>query len=250
LLGFRPKAGYREGRETRDMTSCPACKGPDVRTSHRQGFLERALLTWLRVFPFRCCQCRTRFYRFVPRSPRRRGYAADGTIPTERHREPRWPIYGDAVVTVTPPGQASVVLKAVAVNASLEGVRLQLPIALEEDSQVDVALDEGPPRTGTVRWARPLGESDFLHGVRFHAPADRRGTFSRPLRHLGVRTSLRRGLILLISAASIAIAAYGLVWLIEAMRTYDPKFYEPKDLERERHELQRKLEELKQPQKP
>jgi hypothetical protein len=62
--------------------------------------------------------------------------------------------------------------------------------------------------------------------------------------------AFRRGLILLISAVSIAVAAYGLVWLIDAMRTYDPKYYEPKDLERERHELQRKLEELKRSQKP
>jgi hypothetical protein len=81
-------------------------------------------------------------------------------------------------------------------------------------------------------------------------PADRRGTLSRPLRRLQVRTALRRALLLLISAVLLAIAAYGLVWLAEAMRTYDPKYYEPKDLERERHELQRQLEELKQPQKP
>jgi hypothetical protein len=81
-------------------------------------------------------------------------------------------------------------------------------------------------------------------------PADRQGRFSRPLRRLQVRTVLRRGLILLISAALLAIAAYALVWLIEAKRTYDPKSYEPKDLERQRHELQRQLEELKQPQKP
>jgi len=136
------------------------------------------------------------------------------------------------------------------VNASLAGVRLQLPIALEEDSQVSVALNDGPPRTGIVRWARSQGESGFLHGVRFMDAADERGTFSRPLRRLQVRTGLRRGLILLLGAAVLAIAAYGLVWLIEAMRTYDPKYYEPKDLERERHELRRQLEELKQSQKP
>jgi hypothetical protein len=45
------------------------------------------------------------------------------------------------------------------------------------------------------------------------------------------------------------MAMYGLLWLIDAMRTYDPKYYEPKDLERERHELQQQLDELKQPQK-
>lgn len=232
------------------MVTCPGCQGRDIRPSHRQGFLERGLLTWLRVFPLRCCQCRKRFYRFVLRGPRRRGYGLEGTPSAERSGASRWPIYENAAVTVTPPGRASVVLKGVAVNASLAGVRLQLPFALEEDSQVSVALNDGPPRTGIVRWARSQGESGFLHGVRFMDPADRRGTFSRPLRRLQVRTALRRGLILLISAALLAIAAYGLVWLIEAMRTYDPKYYEPKDLERERHELQRQLEELKQPQKP
>ncbi len=153
-------------------------------------------------------------------------------------------------MTVTLPGQASVILRGLAVNASLAGVRLQLPIALEENSQVSVALNEGPPRKGIVRWARSQGESGFLHGVRFDAPANRQGTISGPRRHLHVRMVLRRSLILLISAALIAAAAYGLVWLIEAVRTYDPKYYEPKDLERERHELQRKLEELKRSQKP
>jgi hypothetical protein len=138
----------------------------------------------------------------------------------------------------------------VAVNASLAGVRLQLPIALEEDIQVSVALNDGPPRTGIVRWARDQGDSGFLHGVRFLDPADQRGAFSRSLRRLQVRTAFRRGLILLISAAVLAVAAYGLVWLIESMRTYDPKFYEPKDLERERHELQQKQEGPKQPQGP
>ncbi len=153
-------------------------------------------------------------------------------------------------MTVTPPGQASVILKGLAVNASLAGVRLQLPIALEEDSPVSVALNEGPPRRGIVRWARAQGESGFLHGVQFDVPANRRGTISGPRPHLHLRMAFRRGLILLISAVSIAVAAYGLVWLIDAMRTYDPKYYEPKDLERERHELQRKLEELKRSQKP
>lgn len=232
------------------MVTCPRCQGRDIRPSHRQGILEHGLLTCLRVFPFRCCQCRKRFYRFVLRGPRRQGYGLEGTVSAERSGAHRWPIYEKAAVTVTPPGRASVVLNGVAVNASLAGVRLQLPIALEEDSQVSVALYEGPPRTGIVRWARSQGDSGFLHGVRFMDPADRGGAFSRPLRRLRVRTALRRGLILLISAALLAIAAYGLVWLIEAMRSYDPKYYEPKDLERERHELQRQLEELKQPQKP
>lgn len=126
---------------------------------------------------------------------------------------------------------------------------MQLPMALDVDSEVSVTLNEGPPQTGIVRWARFQEGSGFLHGVQFIVPADRRGAFSRPLRYLQARRALRRGLILLVSAGSIAMAMYGLLWLIDAMRTYDPKYYEPKDLERERHELQQQLDELKQPQK-
>jgi len=126
---------------------------------------------------------------------------------------------------------------------------LKLPIALDVDSEVSVALNEGSPQTGIVRWARFEEGSGFLHGVQFIVPADRRGAFSRPLLYLQARRALRRGLVLLVSAASIAVAMYGLLWLIDAMRTYDPKYYEPKDLERERHQLQQQMEELRQPEK-
>ncbi len=231
------------------MVICPACRGDDARSSHRRGVLERRLLTWLRVFPFRCVQCGTRFYQFVPSSPRRRGYGPEGTTAPERSRAPRWPMSVNAVVAVTPPGRERAVLTGVAENASLDGVRLQLPMALDVDSEVSVALNEGPPQTGIVRWARFQEGSGFLHGVQFIVPADRRSAFFRPLRYLQARRALRRGLILLVSAASIAVAMYGLLWLIDAMRIYDPKYYEPKDLERERHELQQQLEELRQPQK-
>ena len=231
------------------MVICPACRGDGTRSSHRRGVLERRLLTWLRVFPFRCIQCGTRFYQFVPSSSRRRGYGPEGTTAPEQPRAPRWPMSVSAVVTVTPPGRERAVLTGVAENASLAGVRLQLPMALDVDSEVSVALNEGPPQTGIVRWARFQEGSGFLHGVQFIVPADRRGELSRPLRYLQARRALRRGLILLVSAASIAGAMYGLLWLIDAMRTYDPKYYEPKDLERERHELQQQLDELRQPQK-
>lgn len=246
---FPGEAEFQQGRVFLDMAICPGCQGHDIRPSHRRGFLERDLLTWVRVFPFRCCQCRARFYRFVPESGWRVAYGAEGSVSAGRPRDFRWPIYEEAVVTVSPPGQASVILRGLAVNASLAGVRLQLPIALEEDSLVSVALNAGPPRRGIVRWARSHGESGFLHGVRFDAPADRRGTLCSPYRRLRIRMALRRGLILLVSAVSIAVAAYGLVWLIEAVRMYNPKYYEPKDIERERHELQRELEELKRPQR-
>jgi hypothetical protein len=155
----------------------------------------------------------------------------------------------NAVVTVSPPGQERAVLTGLAENASLDGVRLQLPVALDVDSEVSVALNEGLPQTGIVRWARFEEGSGFLHGVQFIVPADRRGAFSRPLLYIQARRALRRVLIFLVSAASIIFAMYGVLWLIDAMRTYDPKYYEPKDLERERYELQQQLEELRQPQK-
>jgi len=50
--------------------------------------------------------------------------------------------------------------------------------------------------------------------------------------------------------AIIAIAAYGLVWWIDQVRTYSPRSYEPKDIERESHQLQQRLEELKRLRKP
>jgi hypothetical protein len=56
---------------------------------------------------------------------------------------------------------------------------------------------------------------------------------------------LRRGLIALIGLAVIAVAAYGFVWWIEQFRTYYPKYYEPKDIERQKFEQERGLEEPK-----
>jgi hypothetical protein len=145
------------------MVTCPACRGIDARSSHRRGVRERRLLTWLRIFPFRCVQCGTRFCQFVPSSPRRRGYGSEGTTALERPRSPRWPISLDAVITLTPPARERDV-RGVAENASLDGVRLQLPIALDVDSEVSVALNEGLPQTGIVRWARFEEGSGFLHG--------------------------------------------------------------------------------------
>jgi hypothetical protein len=55
----------------------------------------------------------------------------------------------------------------------------------------------------------------------------------------------------LIGLAAIAASAYGIVWLIEGMNTFDPKrHYEPKDVEREIHDLRRQMEEVKRAQRP
>jgi hypothetical protein len=51
----------------------------------------------------------------------------------------------------------------------------------------------------------------------------------------------RRVVIAFIALSLIGVAAAGLVWLMEAFRTYDPAYYEPKDIERERYETQRRF---------
>jgi len=48
----------------------------------------------------------------------------------------------------------------------------------------------------------------------------------------------------------MALAAAGLVWLLEAMHVYNPQYYEPKDVERERYEVQRLLNDAKQQPSP
>ncbi len=154
------------------------------------------------------------------------------------------------IITVYQPGRESTVLQGVAVNASLEGARLRLPMALPEGSVVSIALEGAPPRLGSVCWILAQGESEVLHGVRFQVPLERRGIHSRPFRRLQWRQLMRRGLIVLIGLAVIAIAAYGFDWWIDQLRTYSPKYYEPKDIQRQEYEQQRRLEGPKRPSKP
>jgi hypothetical protein len=49
-------------------------------------------------------------------------------------------------------------------------------------------------------------------------------------------------LIAVIGLAFIATAALAVNWLVEALRTYDPKYYEPKDLDRQAYEKERAKE--------
>jgi hypothetical protein len=143
------------------------------------------------------------------------------------------------------PGRESTVLQGVAMNASLEGARLHLPTALPGGTVVSVTLEGGPSRPGSVRWTLPHGDSETLHGVRFQVPEERRARHMRVFRWLRRWKLLRGGLIALIGLAVIAVAAYGFVWWIEQFRTYSPKYYEPKDIERQKFEQQRRLEEPK-----
>jgi hypothetical protein len=155
-------------------------------------------------------------------------------------------------VTVVSPGQDRIVLEGMAENASLQGVCVRLPRALVQDSQVSVSLEGGSGRTGSVRWMRPQEDSGILHGISYDVPLEARASDARPFRRLRFSRWLRRALIVLIGLAGLAVAAYGLVYLMEALRTYDPwsKFYEPKDTERQRHEQLRRAEESKRMGKP
>lgn len=233
------------GAQREEILACPVCRATGVRASHRRGILERGPLTWLGIFPFRCGQCRTRFYKIALKDPRRWRYTADPVPPSELARAARWNTNIPVVVTVHQPGRENTVLQGVAVNASLEGARLRLPTALPEGSVVSVTLEGGPPRPGSVRWTLPHGDSEILHGVRFQVPEEQRARHMRAFRWLRWRKLLRRGLMALIGLAVIAVAAYGLNWWIEQFRTYYPKYYEPKDIERQKFEQQRRLEEPK-----
>ena len=63
---------------------------------------------------------------------------------------------------------------------------------------------------------------------------------SRALHRLRRQRFLRRILIAVLALALIALTASGVVWVLESLRTYTPTHYEPKDMERERYEMQRR----------
>ncbi len=228
--------------------TCPVCRANHVYSSHRHSILERGPLTWLGVLPFRCGQCQTRFYKIALRDPRRHRKGGDVASPVDVPRAARWTTEMTAEVTVHAPGQPTTVLKGLAENASLEGVRLRLPTGLPDGSLVSVSLQGGPSRLGNVRWNLPHNESGFLHGIRFQAALEPHGPDARPLRRLRLRRFLRRGLIVLIGSALIGLSAYGVDRLIETLRVYAPNYYEPKDLERQIHESQRLMERQRQEQ--
>lgn len=230
------------GAQKEKIPACPVCRATGVHASHRRGILERGPLTWLGIFPFRCGECRTRFYRIALKDRRRWRYTADSIPPSELPRAPRWRTNIPAVVTVNQPGRESTVLQGVAVNASLEGARLLLPMALPEGSVLSVTLEDGLSRPGSVRWTLPHGDAETLHGVRFQVPEGRRERQVRAFRWLRRRKLLRRGLMALIGLAVLAVAAYGVNWWIEQFRRYYPKYYEPKDIERQKFEEQQQLE--------
>jgi len=69
---------------------------------------------------------------------------------------------------------------------------------------------------------------------------ERRAMAAKGLRSLRRRRLSRRLLIGFVGLCLIAAGAAGLVWLLETFRVYRPVYYEPKDVERERYEAQRR----------
>lgn len=163
-------------------------------------------------------------------------------------RAPRWPVQARVRVTVETSGAPGDMLEGTAENVSLEGALLCLPVELTKGAQIGVALEGERARPGVVVWSRTQGESGVLHGVQFHVPRERHAPHSRPLRRLRLRRWFRQLLLWLIGLVGMAIAAYALVWLIGVLQEYNPQFYEPKDMERQRY--QQRQEQGQEPTRP
>ena len=61
--------------------ACPLCNGKSMRRSHRVGFVERWLMRFSMIRPYRCLNCDSRFYlydgTFRPMFLRRSAHAND-----------------------------------------------------------------------------------------------------------------------------------------------------------------------------
>lgn len=228
------------------MGTCPVCQSNGVFRSHRRGLLERGPLTWLGVFPYRCGQCQTRFYRLTGRLFRRPAAAPEAWSPYPL-RQARWTLRVGAEINLQPPQDANTRLTGRTENVSLHGLQMRLPARLEVGSRVAVHLQGEETRVGTVRWHRERGGAEVLHGIELKVPVGRRTRYARPLRRLLWRQRLRRVWFSVIGLVLMAGAAYGLVWLLEMLRVYDPKYYEPKDIERHWYDLRRGASEAQRP---
>jgi hypothetical protein len=218
------------------MRTCPVCHAIDVRASHRQGWLEHGPLSWIGVLPFRCGSCQTRYRRFAYwEVRRRRGFLVSES---DQVRPPRWR-FGVAIrITIQPLNGMTQTVDGETENASARGMRVRLPLAVPVGTRLSLTLLKSA-HEGVVRWNAPHETSGYLHGIELDKALDRHAKASRPLARLRRRLFFRRLLLRSIVLGLIAIAAAGLVWLLESMRTYDPQYYEPKDIERERYEMHR-----------
>jgi hypothetical protein len=215
------------------LSSCPVCATNGIYASHRRGFLERGPLSWIGVYPFRCGQCNARFYRFAPGAKRRRAERTLEPTGSDHLRPLRWNIASEATVTLYRDDGSTNSFVGRVENASSGGMGLILPMTLPEGSVLNVEVPDIPSRLGRVRWVGPGGSEGTLHGLEFEPTPDGAAFAYRPSLGRRARTVRRRVFVGLISLALLALAAYGLVWLIEEFRAYRPQYYEPKDIERQ-----------------
>ncbi len=192
-----------------DALMCPVCRTTEVHLSHRRGRWERGPLTWFRIFPFRCGECYTRFYRFAREDPRRLGVAEDAARQNDRAAA-RWNGSVPAAVTVHEARRGSMTLKGTAVNETPEGVRVLLPRALSKDTVVGVKLKGGITKLGRIRWAAPQDDLVVLHEVRFQVPPDEQAAHLLATRWLRWRKRAAQALFVLFGVAAIVGAVYAL----------------------------------------
>jgi hypothetical protein len=162
-------------------------------------------------------------------------------------RPPRWEFRIATRVTIQAAGGTSETVDGETENASARGVRLRLSREVPVGSHLSLTMQGGEAaRGGVVQWTASHETSGYLHGIEMDEPLERHAKASRPLARLRLRRFFRRLLLGGIALGLMALAAAGLVWMLEAMRGYNPQYYEPKDIERERHEMQRSSDGAKQ----
>jgi len=161
-------------------------------------------------------------------------------------RPPRWRFRIATRVTIQQSGGTPETVDGETENTSAKGVRVRLPREVPVGSHLGLTLQGEAARGGVIRWIAPHETSGYLHGIEMDEPLEWHAKASRPLARLRCRLFFRRLLLGSIAFGLMALAAAGLVWLLEAMHVYNPQYYEPKDVERERYEIQRPSDGAKQ----
>jgi hypothetical protein len=148
----------------------------------------------------------------------------------------RWSTNAEAAVTLYQEDGTTQSFAGRVENASAGGVGIVLPVTLPEASVLSVEIPGIPSRLGRVRWLKEAGARGTLHGIEFESASEIPTFINRPSLAKRARRLRRRVFVGMISLALLALAAYGLVWLIEEFRSYRPQYYEPKDIERQQYQ--------------
>ena len=119
---------------------------------------------------------------------------------------------------------------------------LILPMTLPEGSVLKVETPGIPSRPGKVRWVKPGGAEGTLHGLEFESATRRPRVAYRRSQAGGSRGIGRRVLVGLVSLALLALAAYGLVWLVGELLGHRPQYHRPKEGERGQSQKARAVE--------